>query len=179
MAGGNSTIIADAAHWPAVEGRSHSGYQQKRVWLNDGAGKFVDVAQAVGVTDTHDGRAVAFADLFNNGAVDVVVANERGPLLLYRNTVTPNNRWIEFALEGTRSNRSAIGAEITLRWNEQEQRQQIAGGCGFAAQNDDRLHFGLGADPHIDTITVRWPSGKLQTLSDWKIGQINHVKEPV
>ena len=63
VAGGNSTIIGDARNWPAMEGRSLSGYQQKHVWLNDGAGKFVDVAQAVGVTDTYDGRAVALADL--------------------------------------------------------------------------------------------------------------------
>ncbi len=178
VAGGNASIIEDADHWPAVDGRSHSGYQQKRVWLNDGAGKFVDVAQAVGATDTHDGRAVALADLFNNGAVDVIVANQRGPLLLYRNTVSSTNAWIEFALEGTASNRSAIGAQVTVRWNGQEQVQQVSGGNGFASENDRRLHFGLASRPQIESIVVRWPSGKLQTLSGWKIGQLNTVKEP-
>ncbi len=59
VAGGNTAIIGDAKNWPAMQGRSLSGYQQKRVWINDGAGKFVDVAQAVGVTDTYDGRSVA------------------------------------------------------------------------------------------------------------------------
>ena len=110
VAGGNSTIIGDAANWPAMDGRSLSGYQQKRVWLNDGAGKFNDVAQAVGVTDTYDGRSVALADLWNRGVLDVVVANQRGPLLIYKNTVAPENKWIDFELEGTASNRSAIGA---------------------------------------------------------------------
>ena len=100
VAGGNSTIIGDARNWPAFEGRSLSGYQSKRLWLNDGAGKFVDVAQAVGVNDTYDGRAVAFADLWNRGVLDVVVANQKGPLLVYKNTVTPENEWIEFQLEG-------------------------------------------------------------------------------
>src|SRR6185295_9617814 len=95
-------------------GRSLSGYQSKRLWLNDGAGKFVDVAQAVGVRDTYDGRAVALADLWNRGVLDVVVANQKGPLLVYKNTVTPENEWIEFELEGTTSNRSAIGAQVTL-----------------------------------------------------------------
>jgi hypothetical protein len=178
VAGGNASIIADADHWPAVDGRSHSGYQQKRLWLNDGAGKFIDVAQAVGVTDTYDGRAVALADFFNTGALDPVVANQRGPLLLYRNTVTPANKWIEFALEGTKSNRSAIGAQVTVRWNGQEQVQQVSGGSGFAAQNERRLHFGLGANPTIEEITIQWPSGKMQTLRDWKLGQVNVVKEP-
>ena len=178
VAGGNATIIEDADHWPAIDGRSHSGYQQKRVWLNDGAGKFVDVAQAVGVTDTHDGRSVALADLFNNGALDVIVANQRGPLLLYKNTVTPKNAWIEFSLEGTRSSRSAIGAQVIVRWNGQEQLQQVSGGNGFASENDRRLHFGLASNPRIDSIVVRWPSGKIQTLQSWKIGKINTIKEP-
>ncbi len=101
VAGGNSTIIGDAKNWPAFEGRSLSGYQNKRVWLNDGAGKFVDVAQAVGATDTYDGRSVALVDLWNRGVLDVVVANQNGPLLLYKNTVAPENEWIEFELEGT------------------------------------------------------------------------------
>ena len=86
VAGGNSSIIGDARNWPAFDGRSLAGYQSKCVWMNDGAGKFVDVAQAVGVTDTHDGRSVAVADLWNRGVLDVVVANQNGPLLVYRNT---------------------------------------------------------------------------------------------
>ena len=106
----------------AFNGRSLSGYQQKRVWINDGAGKFVDVAQSVGATDTYDGRSVALADLWNRGVLDVVVANQNGPLLIYKNTVTPDNRWIEFELEGTASNRSAIGMpeDETLRGRQQK-----------------------------------------------------------
>jgi enediyne biosynthesis protein E4 len=178
VAGGNSSIIGDAANWPAFEGRSLSGYQQKRVWLNDGAGKFVDVAQAVGATDTYDGRSVALADLWNNGALDVVVANQRGPLLLYKNTVTPDDKWIEFALEGTKSNRSAIGAQVTLFWNGKEQLQQISGGSGFASQNDRRLHFGLGKTSTIDKVVIRWPSGIVQTLSNLSPDRLYTVKEP-
>ena len=86
IAVGHSTIIGDAANWPPMRGRSLSGYQRKRVWLNDGLGTFTEVAQAVGVTDAFDGRAVALADFGNRGVLDVVVANQRGPLLLYRNT---------------------------------------------------------------------------------------------
>ena len=178
VAGGNSTIIGDANNWPAMEGRSLSGYQQKHVWLNDGAGKFIDVAQAVGVTDTYDGRAVAMADLWNRGVLDVIVANQRGPVLLYRNTVSPENKWIEFELEGTKSNRSAIGAEVTLYWNGQEQKQEVSGGSGFAAQNQRRLHFGLGRNPQIEKAVIRWPSGTVQTLDHPEPDQIHNVKEP-
>lgn len=178
IAGGNSAIIGDARDWPAMEGRSLSGYQQKHVWLNDGTGHFIDVAQAVGVTDTYDGRAVALADLWNNGMLDVIVANQRGPLLLYKNTVAPGNQWIEFDLRGTGSNRSAIGASVELNWNGQKQLQTICGGCGFSAENDRRLHFGLGKDPHIEKATIHWPSGKVQNLSPLAPDKLYTIEEP-
>jgi enediyne biosynthesis protein E4 len=178
VAGGNSTIIGDAKNWPAFDGRSLSGYQQKRVWLNDGAGKFDDIAQAVGVTDTLDGRSVAVGDLWNNGALDVVVANQNGPLLIYKNIVDPADKWIEFQLEGTKSNRDAIGAEVTLYWNDQQQIQEITGGNGFAAQNDLRLHFGLGKSPQIEKAVIRWPSGTIQTLNNLTPDQLYHIEEP-
>jgi hypothetical protein len=178
VAGGNSSIISDASHWPAFDGRSLSGYQQKKVWMNDGAGKFEDVAQAVGVTDTWDGRAIALADLWNTGVLDAVVANQGGPLLIYKDTVAPGNDWIEFDLEGTKSNRSAIGAQVTLFWNGQKQIQYVSGGNGFASENDRRLHFGLGRNPQIEKAVIRWPSGTVQTLDHLTPNQLLHVKEP-
>jgi hypothetical protein len=178
VAGGNSAIISDAANWPPMEGRSLSGFQQKHVWLNDGAGRFLNVAQAVGVRDDFDGRSVALVDLWNRGVLDVVVANQRGPLLVYKNTVAPENKWIAFELEGSASNRSAIGAQVRVFWNGQEQVQEVAGGSGFCAQNQRRLHFGLGASPRLEKVSVRWPSGKIQTLTDAQLGQLNKIKEP-
>jgi len=178
VAGGNSTIIADAKDWPAFNGRSLSGYQTKKVWLNDGAGRFIEVAQAVGVTDNYDGRAVALADLWNRGVLDAVVANQNGPLLVYKNTVEPQNQWIEFELEGTSSNRSAIGAEVALYWNRQKQVQEVSGGCGFASENDRRLHFGMGTNVHIEKAVVRWPSGKLQTIDSLTSDRLYKIREP-
>jgi hypothetical protein len=177
IAGGNSTIISDAAHWPAMDGRSLSGYQQKKVWLNDGAGKFVDVAQAVGARDLHDGRAVALVDLWNRGVLDVVVANQRGPLLIYKNNVTPENKWIEFELEGSASNRSAIGAEVRLFWNGRQQVQHVSGGSGFCSQNQRRLHFGVGKNPQLEKAEIRWPSGKVETIDKPVAGQTYKIKE--
>ena len=179
ITGGNSTIISDAANWPAMEGRSLSGYQQKRVWLNDGSGKFVNVAQAVGVGDNYDGRSVALVDLWNRGVLDVVVANQKGPLLLYKNTAAPENRWIDFELEGTASNHSAIGAEVKLFWNGKQQIQSVAGGSGFCAQNQRRLHFGVGKNPRVEKAEIRWPSGKVQTVTNPVVEKINKIKEPV
>ena len=177
VAAGNSTIIGDAKNWPAFEGRSLSGYQQKRVWINDGAGQFQDVAHDVGVTDTHDGRSVAVGDLWNNGALDLVVANQGGPLLIYKNSVDHTEKWIEFKLEGTKSNRDAIGAELTLYWDGKKQLQQVAAGTGFAAQNDLRMHFGLGKDPRVEKAVIRWPSGTVQTLDHLSPDQLYTIKE--
>ena len=177
IAGGNSTIISDAAHWPAMDGRSLSGYQQKKVWLNDGTGKFVDVAQAVGANDVFDGRSVAFVDLWNRGVLDVVVANQRGPLLIYKNTVGQENKWIDFELEGVSSNRSAIGAQVKLFWDGRQQVQSVSGGNGFCSQNQRRLHFGLGKNPQIDRAEIRWPSGKIDKIDKPAPGQVYRVKE--
>lgn len=178
IAGGNSTIIADAKNWPPMDGRSLSGYQQKRLWINDGSARFLEVAQAVGATDTNDGRSVALADLWNRGVLDIVVANQRGPLLIYKNTAAPDNDWIAFELEGTSSNRSALGAQVRLFWNGQQQVQEVLGGSGFCAQNQRRLHFGLGKNPQIEKALIRWPSGKVQTIEKPESRQTYKLKEP-
>ncbi len=178
ITGGHSRIISDAKNWPDMRGRSLAGYQSKRVWLNDGNGQFREVAQLVGATDQYDGRAVALIDVENRGTLDVLVANQRGPLLLYRNEVAPDRHWIEFELEGTASNRSAIGAQVRVFWNGQQQLQELVAASGYAAQNQRRLHFGLGEHADIDRVTIRWPSGREQTIQHPAADQILNVQEP-
>ena len=187
IAGGNQLVISDAKNWPAIGDRSLAGYQQKKVWLSDGAGRFLDVAQMVGVTDRYDARSVAVADLSGHGALDVLVANQRGPLLLYRNEVAPDRAWIEFDLDGgcrtdadTRgcTNRSAIGAQVTVFWNGQQQVQEVSGGSGFCAQNQRRLHFGLGTGAAVEKVIVRWPSGKTQELLRPAVNRLHKIEEP-
>jgi hypothetical protein len=187
VAGGHQVVIGDAANWPAMGSRSLAGYQPKKVWLNDGSGRFVDVAQLVGATDRHDGRSVALADFANRGALDVVVANQRGPLLLYRNEVAPDRHWIAFDLEGgcrettggrSCSNRSAIGARVEIFWNGRQQLQEVSGGSGFCAQNQRRLHFGLGTQGSVERVVIRWPSGKTQELTALEADRVHRVEEP-
>ena len=177
IAVGHSAIIADARNWPAMNGRSLSGYQHKRVWLNDGAGRFTDVAPLVGVTDVYDGRAVALADLFNRGALDAIVANQREPLLVYRNVVRSGRHWLDIELTGTASNRSAIGARVEVDWNGRRQVQEVSGGSGFSAQNQRRLHFGLGTATRVDDIWIRWPSGRRQRIDDPAIDRLTQATE--
>jgi hypothetical protein len=182
VAGGHEAIISDAANWPPLDGRSLSGYEQKRVWVNDGAGRFREVAQLVGVTDVYDGRSIAFADFENRGVLDAVVANQNGPLLYYRNSVVPGNNWIEFELQGHTTNRSAIGAHVTVFWKksteESEQSQEVSGGSGFCAQNQRTLHFGLGRADAVERVEISWPSGRVQTLTAPAIERIYKIEEP-
>ena len=128
-----------------MRGRSLSGYQHKRVWLNDGAGHFTDVAQAVGATDTlrrpgrRAGRSLATAACSTCSS-----PTSAARCCSTANTVAPGRHWIAFDLEGTASNRSAIGARVEVQWDGQRQVQEVTGGSGFSAQNQRRLHFGLG-----------------------------------
>jgi hypothetical protein len=178
IAGANARLFEDASTWPAFGNASLSGYERSRVYLNRGLGGWTDVAAAVGVTDTYDGRAVAMADLSNHGALDVIVANQNQPAVLYRNRPDSTNHWITFALIGTRSNRSAIGAEIVVEAGGTKQRRVVDGGMGFASQNDRRLHFGLGRSEWVDRVTIYWPSGTRQVLTNPRVDQFHTITEP-
>ena len=187
IAGAQGNIFEDAKNWPAIGGASLSGYERSRVLLNRGSAGFEDVAEGAGVADRLDGRGVAMADLFNRGVLDVVVANEKGPALLYRNgSPSPEGRggqgvraghWLELQLIGTRSNRNAIGAEVTVEIGPGHQRQVVDGGSGFCSQNDRRLHFGLGTQ-RLGRVTIRWPSGAEQVIDGLSIDQLHVITEP-
>jgi len=178
IAGANRSLFEDAATWPAFGNASLSGYEQSRVFVNRGLSGWVDVAETVGVRDRYDGRAVALADLANRGVLDVVVANQNQPALLYRTYPDTGNHWIAFRLVATRSNRSAIGAEVVLEAGGVTQRRVVDGGMGFASQNDRRPHFGLGRAEWVDRVVIRWPSGARQVLVNLPADRFHTVTEP-
>ena len=125
------------------------------------------------------GRGAAFGDFDNDGMVDILVNPINDLPILLKCESTSANNWITLKLIGTKSNRSAIGAQVTLFWNGQQQMQEVSGGSGFAAQNQRRLHFGLGKYPQMEKAVIRWPSGKLQTIDKPAAGQLLKIKEPV
>ena len=178
ISGANRNLFEDARTWPAFGEMSLSGYERSRVYLNTGLGGWTDVAERVGVTDRYDGRAVALADLSNRGVLDVVVANQNQPAVLYRNYTDTTRHWIAFDLEGTRSNRSGIGAEVVVESAGLTQRRVVDGGMGFASQNDRRLHFGLGERNRVDRVEIHWPSGRLQVLVNPLVDELHAVVEP-
>ena len=109
-------------------------------------------------------RGLAVSDLFNNGNLDVVVNDLDGPPSILRNLGIAGRHWISFELAGTKSNRLAIGARIKLTAGGMTQTDEIHSGGSYLSQNDLRIHFGLGAATVVDSIEVRWPSGKIDVL---------------
>lgn len=179
ITGAHRMVFEDAANWPSIGERSLSGYQRSRVYLNRGEEGMAEVGWAVGVRDRRDGRGVALADLDDDGDQDVVVANQRGPALVYRNEAPGWRHWIGFRLVGTASNRSAVGAGVTLHFaGGGRQRQVVTAGAGFASQSDRRLFFGLGPASRVERVEVEWPSGRTQEIEGPAVDRVHRVEEP-
>lgn len=177
VTGGNASIIGDAANWPDMQGKSQSGYQQNKIWLNNSSGLFEDVSDKVCPYTTFDSRAVAMADLWNRGVLDVVVANQNNVPLIYKNNSQNANHFLDVDLHGTLSNADAIGAKVELDWDGKKQMQIVSGGIGFSAQNQHRIHFGIGKTTKADRIIIYWPSGKVYTMENPTIDQLHVITE--
>jgi len=178
VAGGNKAIIEDAKNWPAMNGRSLSGFQQNKIWINDGAGRFQEVSSPVGGFLDLDSRSVAFADLNNNGSLDIIIATQNNETKVYRNRTNPEANWISFQLEGSESNRSAIGAIVELHWDDKKQVQVVSGGNAFSSQNQRALHYGLGKSEEVEKVVIRWPSGREQVIENPEVSKLHRVTEP-
>jgi hypothetical protein len=178
VTGGNASIISDIKNWPAMEGRSHSGYQQNKIWINQQANYFTEVSnQVISGRETYDSRSVAIADLWNTGHLDIIVANQNNRLLIYKNYVKPDNHWIAFELKGQKNNRSAINTMVELHWDNKVQTQIVTGGIGFCSQNQRRLHFGLGNIAIIDSAVIIWPGNKRQVVRDSEVNNLVQITE--
>lgn len=146
------------------------------------AGRFVDVGAPAGpVFETSiAGRGTAFGDLDNDGDIDVVVGvlNDR-PRLLYSNASAGESHWLQVQLVGQASARDGQGASVTIQTaSGQEQVRYGTTAGGYLSANDPRLHFGLGSEPAVARIVVRWPSGARQVLEAVGADRVVTVREP-
>ena len=135
--------------------------QRSLVYRNLGESRFEDVSEHVGtaLNEKKSSRGAAFGDFDNDGDIDVAVMNLGEAPSLYRNDLDSANHWIALRLQGTKSNRSAIGATVTVHSGGAMQTKPVVSQSSYVSHNDIRLHFGLGGAEKIDKITVRWPSG--------------------
>jgi hypothetical protein len=169
--------FADARNWPPMGNKSLSGYEKKKLFHNEKGQIFKDEAKRHGVDSIRDGRGVAIADFDNDGRLDMFVANANSEPFVYRNTETTRNHWVQFALEGTKSNRSAVGAQVRLTANGMTRLQFLSGGNSFAGQSSSRVHFGLGEATKIDQIEVRWPAGEREVFTGLAVDKIQKIVE--
>jgi hypothetical protein len=142
-------------------------------------GTFEEVSKPAGLADMplESRRGAAFGDIANNGNIDIVVLNVGKPPSLLLNTNKSSNHRVLFHLIGAKSNRAAIGARVTIHTAGVMQFDEVRGGGSYLSQNDLRLHFGLGSAAKIDTVEVRWPSGKVENLKDVAADKIYTIVE--
>ncbi len=148
------------------------------VFRNLGGGKFEELIEqaGAGVADVHSSRGCAFGDFDNDGDLDILIMNMNEPPSLLRNDCSGENHWLKVKLIGTKSNRGAIGARVTVRYGERVQAQELLAQSSFYSVNDPRLHFGLGAATQA-ALEIRWPSGARETIEKVAADRLVTIKE--
>ena len=163
-------ILAVNGHvYPQVDSaRLGSSYKEPRLlYQNLGNGKFKDISKEAGpgCTVPASSRGLAIADLWNDGRISAVVNNIDSRPMLLVNLAANSNHWLGVITQGTRSNRDAIGASVTVVAGGRSWVQEVRSGSSYLSSSDLRLHFGLGLASSIDRVEVLWPSGHEESFS--------------
>jgi hypothetical protein len=163
-------LVANGHVYPQMDNALHSAPYRQPMLLhrNHRDGTFDEVSALAGLAAMPPAsrRGAAFGDIFNTGNIDIVVLNVGQPPSLLLNTPQNANHRVFFHLEVTKSNRAAIGARVIVQAGKLRQLSEVRGGSGYLSQNDLRLHFGLGSESKLDSVEIRWPSGRVENLKD-------------
>lgn len=174
-------LLANGHVYPEVDnfklGIDYS--EPKLLYHNRGNGTFADISQDAGpgITTPMPARGLAVGDFWNDGRLSAVIVNRNGPPSLLVNHKAYANHWIEIKTVGTRSNRSGIGARVSVKTDLREMTDEVRSGSSYISNNYIRVHFGLGATRRIQYIEVRWPSGLMERFRDPTADSIVTVKE--
>ena len=172
-------FIANGHVYPDVARTGTSTYKQRnQVFRNVGKGRFRHITTEIGgaLLVEKSSRGAAFGDYDNDGDIDVlVVAIDDRPTLLRNDS--ESGRWITLRLEGTRSNRSAIGAKVTIETAGRVHVAEVRSGGSYISHNDMRVHFGLGAAEAVDRVSIRWPNGLVETAGKLPGGRFYVARE--
>jgi predicted nucleotidyltransferase len=155
-------FITNGHVYPEVARTGTSSYRQRNQLLrNVGGGQFRQITTEVGgpLLLEQSSRGAAFGDVDNDGDIDVLISVIDARPMLLRNDAS-GGHWVTLRLEGTKSNRSAIGAKVTIQSGGRRQVAEVRSGGSYISHNDLRVHFGLGAATAVDQVTIRWPNGE-------------------
>ena len=163
----------------AAKGKSLSGYERNRIFLNSRGEEFFEVSGLTGGADSDgDGRAVVPLDFNGDGMQDLIVRQAGGgPFLMFENRLSKAN-WLTVSLLGKKSNSLGIGARVTAEISGQKIVRELFPHNTFKSQAPARVHFGLAKSAKVDRLTIRWPSGIVQELLDVAPNQHLHLQEP-
>lgn len=150
--------------------------QPNQLFLSNGGVSFEAAADAA-IAVQKVSRGTAFGDIDNDGDMDIVVSNLKDTPTVLRNDGGNASQWLQVKLIGTHCNRDAIGARVVLVSGDVTQTREVKSGSGYLSQNDLRLHFGLGNATRVDTLTVRWLCGKVQTLQNIETNRVLVISE--
>jgi len=153
--------------------------EPKLMFRNIGKGVFENVSDRLGQDfQLHRvSRGAALADFDNDGDLDLLVNNNGQRPQLFRNDGGNRNHWLQILLVGTKSNRDGVGARVKVVSGGRFLYDQRKGGRSYQSAHDPRLHFGLGQNPVVDSIEIRWPSGTVTRLENLRSDQVITVKE--
>jgi hypothetical protein len=154
-------------------------YKGPRIlFRNLGDGRFEELVEEAGpgIAALHSSRGCAFGDFDNDGDLDIVIINLNEPPSLLRNDAPKQNHWLKIKLIGTKSNRSAIGARVVLRYGNKVQAQNLLSQSSYISSNDPRLHFGLGEETSAN-IEIHWPNGLRESIQNIAANQLVTIKE--
>jgi hypothetical protein len=173
-------LISTGSVYPELD-RISSRYALRTprvLFRNQGDGTFAELGAEAGpgIVARHCGRGLAFGDFDNDGDMDVLIMNVNEPPSLLRNDAPAGNHWIKIRLEGVKSNRSAIGARVLLRYGGKVQAQEVLSQSGYLSASDPRLHFGLGAATTAD-IEIHWPLGLVEKYPALAADQLVTIRE--
>ena len=179
---GHKDLFSANAHVSEnVDFYGHHRYRQPNaVFRGSGDGRFRDVTAQAGeaMQRARAHRGCVFGDLDDDGRVDVIVSVIGEPAEVLYNVTAGAGHWLELRLEGTKSNRDAIGAAVKLTGESGHvQYNHVTTAVGYASSSDKRMHFGLGADRTVREIEIRWPSRAVQVLRNVTADQVLEVKE--
>ena len=148
------------------------------VFRNLGNGAFEELTEEAGpgIAAKHSSRGCAFGDFDNDGDLDILIVNLNEPPSLLRNNLPQTRHWLKLKLLGTKSNRSAIGARVLVRYASKVQVQEVLSQSSFYSVNDMRLHFGLG-DEKVADVEIRWPTGMVEKFKAVASDQLVVIKE--